>query len=63
MPPLPPKSSPGEQNVKTGPDTLSTTENESGSAKHKKGPYAIGTAENESESTKHEKGTLRTRYH
>jgi hypothetical protein len=26
--------SPGAQNMKTGPDTLGTTENESGSAKH-----------------------------
>jgi hypothetical protein len=31
---LPPKTSPGAQNLKTGPDAHGTTENESGSAKH-----------------------------
>jgi hypothetical protein len=30
---VPPKTSPGTQNVSTGPDTLGTAENESGSAK------------------------------
>jgi hypothetical protein len=34
MPSSPPKTSPGAQNMKTGPNVLGTAENESGSAKH-----------------------------
>jgi hypothetical protein len=34
---VPQKTSRGAQNVKTGPDSLGTTENESGSAKHENG--------------------------
>jgi hypothetical protein len=34
MPYVPPKTSPGAQNMKTGPDTLVTVENETGRAKH-----------------------------
>jgi hypothetical protein len=69
------ESSPGVQNMKTGPDAHGITENESGSAKHenwldnlgtpedmKTGPDALGTAENESGSTKHENGTRRPWY-
>jgi hypothetical protein len=33
-PSVPPKASPGAQNMKTGADALGCTENESGSAKH-----------------------------
>jgi hypothetical protein len=33
-PSIPPKTSPGVQEMKTGPDALDTAENESGSAKH-----------------------------
>jgi hypothetical protein len=36
-PSVPPKPSPGAQNMKTGVDALGTAENESGSAKHKNG--------------------------
>jgi hypothetical protein len=36
-PSLPPKMSPGPQNMKTGADTLGIIENESGSAKHENG--------------------------
>jgi hypothetical protein len=41
MPLIPMKTSPGAQNMKTGPDALGTTENESGSAKHENGPDAL----------------------
>jgi hypothetical protein len=41
--------SPGAQNMKTGPDTLGTAENESGEQNMKTGPKALGTAENESQ--------------
>jgi hypothetical protein len=34
---VPPKMSPGAQNMKNGPFALGTVENESGSAKHEKG--------------------------
>jgi hypothetical protein len=34
---VPPKTNPGTQNVKTGPDALDTAENESGSAKVENG--------------------------
>jgi hypothetical protein len=34
---VPPKSSPGEQNMKTGRDALDTAEKVSGSAKHENG--------------------------
>jgi hypothetical protein len=34
---VPPKMSPGAQNMKTGPDALGTAENESGSVKHENG--------------------------
>jgi hypothetical protein len=40
MPSVPPKTSPGAQNMKTGPVGLSTAEDT--------GPDALGTAENES---------------
>jgi hypothetical protein len=46
----------------TGPDTLGTAENETGSENIKKGPDALDTAENESESAKHENETRRHRY-
>jgi hypothetical protein len=36
MPSEPSKTSWGAQNMKTGPDTLGTAENESGRAKHEK---------------------------
>jgi hypothetical protein len=36
-PSVPPKMSPGAQNIKTGPDALATAENESGRAKHENG--------------------------
>jgi hypothetical protein len=62
--------------MKTGPDALSTVENESGSTKHvnrtrhprerkkmKAGPDALGTVENESGSGIHENGTRRPRYY
>jgi hypothetical protein len=35
--PVPPKMSPGKQNMKIGPDALGTYENESGCAKHENG--------------------------
>jgi hypothetical protein len=57
-----PKTSLGAQNMKMGPDALSTAENEYGSAKHENGPDALGTAENESGRAKHENGTPRTRH-
>jgi hypothetical protein len=59
---LPPKMSPGAQNLKTGPDAHGTTENESGSANMKTSSDALGTAENESGSAKQENGTRRPRY-
>jgi hypothetical protein len=34
---VPPKMSPGAQNMKTDPDALGTAENESGSTKHENG--------------------------
>jgi hypothetical protein len=54
---VPAKTSLGAQNMKVGPDTLGTGENESGSAKHENGTDALGTAENESGTAKHENGT------
>jgi hypothetical protein len=36
-PSVPPKTSPGVQNMKTGPETLSTAENEFGHAKYENG--------------------------
>jgi hypothetical protein len=36
-PSLPPKTSPGAQNMKTGPDGIETPEKESGRAKHENG--------------------------
>jgi hypothetical protein len=36
-PPIPPKTSPGAQNMKTGSDALGTAENEFVSAKQEKG--------------------------
>jgi hypothetical protein len=36
-PTVPPKTSPGVQNMKTGPDALGTAENESGCTKNEKG--------------------------
>jgi hypothetical protein len=36
-PSVPPKTSHGGQNMKTGPDLLGTVENKSGSAKHENG--------------------------
>jgi hypothetical protein len=55
--------SPGAQNMKTGPDALGTTENDSGTQNMKTCPDVVGTAENESVSAKHENGTRRPRYH
>jgi hypothetical protein len=43
--------------MKTGPDALSTAENECGDADMIMGPEALGTAENESGSAKHENRT------
>jgi hypothetical protein len=56
-PSIPPKTSHGVQNMKTGPDALGIAENESGSENMKTGLDAIGTAENESGRAKHENGT------
>jgi hypothetical protein len=47
-----PKTSPGAQNMKTGPDAHGTAENESGGAKHENGIRRLGTTENESERVK-----------
>jgi hypothetical protein len=51
MPTIPPKMSPGVQNMKTGYDTIDTTENMSGSAKH----------ENESRRPSHRQKHVRER--
>jgi hypothetical protein len=59
-PSVPPKTSPGTQNRKTGPDALGTAENESGRAKHDIGFDALGTAENESGRAKLENESPRT---
>jgi hypothetical protein len=58
----PPKTSPGAQNMKTGPDALGTAEKEFGAENIKKGPDALDTVENESGSAKHQNGTRRPRY-
>jgi hypothetical protein len=42
---VPPKMTPGAQNVKTGPSTLGTAENESGHSKKKTRPDTISSAE------------------
>jgi hypothetical protein len=57
-PSLPPKMSPGAQNIKSGPDAVAIAENESWGAKHD----ALGTVENGSGSAKHDNGTSRRRY-
>jgi hypothetical protein len=44
-PSVPPKTSTGAQNIKTGPEALGTAENETRSPKHEKGADTIGTAE------------------
>jgi hypothetical protein len=54
---VPPKNSPGAQNMKTGQDTVGTVKNEYGAQNMKTGPHALETAENESGSAKHENGT------
>jgi hypothetical protein len=51
MPLVPPKMSPGAQNIKTGPDTLGTAKNEFESAKH----------ENVSRRTRHHRKRVRAR--
>jgi hypothetical protein len=72
------KTSSGAQNMKTGPDALSTAEKESGPAKLENGtrrpwypdavgtaktiPGALCTAENEFGQEKQENGTRRPRY-
>jgi hypothetical protein len=59
---VPLKIRPGAQNMKTGPDAHSTTENEFGAQNMKIGLDALGTAENMFGSGKHEKESGRTRY-
>jgi hypothetical protein len=61
-PSVPPKTSPGVENMKTGWDALGTAEKESVRAKHQMGPEAPDTAENESRCAKCENGTIRPRY-
>jgi hypothetical protein len=48
--------------MKTGPDDLSTVENECGTLNMKTGPDAHEIAENESGSAKHENGTRNPGY-
>jgi hypothetical protein len=55
----PPKTSPGAQNIKTGPDALGTAENNPEAQNMKTGAYALRTAKNNSRSAKHENGTRR----
>jgi hypothetical protein len=57
-----PKTSPGAQNMKTGPVALNTVENESRREKKENGFVALATAENESGSAKHQNETRRPRY-
>jgi hypothetical protein len=52
---------PGAQYIKTGPDTLRTAENVSGSENMITGTDIVGTAENESGSAKHKNGTRHLR--
>jgi hypothetical protein len=52
-PSVPPKMSPGAQNMKSGPDALTTTETSPGAQNMKMGPDALDTSENESVSAKH----------
>jgi hypothetical protein len=47
------------QNMKTRPDALGTSGNDSGRQYMKTGPEALGTAEKESGSAKHENETRR----
>jgi hypothetical protein len=61
-PSVPPKMSPGAQNMKTGPDALSTNENGSRSAKHKNETRRRRYRQKESGSAKHKNGTRRGRY-
>jgi hypothetical protein len=56
-PSVPPKTSPGAQNMKMGPDALGTARNEYRAQNMKTGTYALGTAENESGSAKYENRT------
>jgi hypothetical protein len=63
MPSVPPKMSSGTQNMKTGPGTLRTAENESRNEKNMKtGDDTLGSIENESWRAKHENRTRRPRY-
>jgi hypothetical protein len=50
------------QNMKMGPDSIGTAENESGSAKHENATRRPCTMENESGRAKHENGTRRLWY-
>jgi hypothetical protein len=54
---VPSKTSPGAQNMKTGPDVLIPPEMISRAQNMKTGPDALGTAENESDRAKLENGT------
>jgi hypothetical protein len=56
-----PKTCPRSQNLKMGPDALTTAENEYGNAKHENGTNALGIAGNEFGSAKRENKSLRPR--
>jgi hypothetical protein len=60
-PSVPPKTSPGAQNMKTGPYALGTAENKSGSAKHENGTPRLQYRRKRVRSAKHENGTLHPR--
>jgi hypothetical protein len=62
MPSVPPKTSPGAQNMKMGTNALGTAEMGPGAQNKKTGADALGTAENESWRAKHENGTRLPRY-
>jgi hypothetical protein len=52
----------GAQNMKTGPDALSTTETSPDAQIMKTGHVALGTVENKSKRKKHENETRSPRY-
>jgi hypothetical protein len=62
MPSVPPKTSPGAQNMTTGPDDLGTAENVPGSANMKTGPNALDSTDNEFGPAKHEYGIRHPSY-